>query len=440
MKNLNNLFLSLIILGAIVPFRSFASEDSIFLQRVRKFLKLSAGLGDNQGVSVGLSGSAFVVGTGISADAINFDGKVSFFCSSSFSLKAENGADFTKDFNYISVRGCGKKAEMYEGLFMTLSGSGGVDFVAKGAVGGAVSYGLNKDIFISTLGEYFVKKPENLKVLLKEMANLVFCLHDDTTSQLLRFYIQAILKYLQVLVYKANDSVQRNEILVQIQNIQNVLDGKVFSLTCGFENVSENLKKNSVKFFEYSKSEAYRYKLASLLPSKDKLALVVRSTLDSDQFPLLSSLLLEILGNGMSGCDSVTAGLSVGFGVGSGATVSVGLSASNSKKIGPTFDLRELRESVIDRYVQKNGLNNFLGDSKEAYARVCTAAGQCMWKASCMMTEREAFTLGIDKVYSACTQVAKNTVAFLNSMYECYKDNYKELTVRPYETLSKVGK
>lgn len=144
----------------------------------------------------------------------------------------------------------------------------------------------------------------------------------------------------------------------------------------------------------------------------------------------------------MSGCDSLSASLGVGLGANQtlvGPSVGVGVGFSHYTKIGPTFNVREFTDSVIDRYVQNSGLKNFGDDSKEAYARVCTVAGKCMWKAACMMTDREAFSLGIQKFYSVCSQSAKNTVAVLNSMYECFKGNFKELAVRPYEILSKVG-
>ena len=168
----------------------------------------------------------------------------------------------------------------------------------------------------------------------------------------------------------------------------------------------------------------------------------MESTLDSQNFPFLKNLLLEIFRRDMSGCDSVSASLGVGFGANEtlvGPSVGVGMALSHYTKIGPTLNIRELTDSVIDRYVQRKGFKNLGDDSKEVYSRVCTVAGKCAWKAACMMTDREAFTLGVKKAYSVCTQSAKNTVAFLNSMYECFKGNFKELAVRPYEILSKVG-
>lgn len=443
MTNLNRFLFCFVLILGIVPLRAFSSvnEDSIFMQKVRTLLKKSASLTDNQGVSVGLSGSAFVAGTGIAVDAINFNGNIAFFCSSSLSLKVENGAGLTKDFNYVSTRGC-EVPSSYEGPFMTVSGSGGVDFLAKGAVGGAVSYGLNFALLMNALNENFISNPQNLHLLLSEIMKVGSCLKKDSTSQLIRFYLKSILKYLEILQNKITDPGKRKEISYEIYRANKMLDKQSSHLSCGFDKVSENLRNNSVKFFEYSKKASYDSNLASLLPSKQKLALIVESTLDSNHFPFLSKVLLDFIRDGMSGCDAVTAGLSLGVGSNQtivGPTVSVGLSVSHYKKIGPTLYSRELREAVIDKYIQEGGLRQFMGDTKEGFSRVCSATGKCVWKAACMLTDGEAFTQGVKKAYGACTGAAIKTVAFLNGMYECFKGNYQDLTLRPYEILSKVG-
>ena len=441
MKNLNKFLFSLIVLVSIAPLRSFADEDSVFLQRARKLLKLSASLADNQGVSLGLGGSA-LAGAGAAVEAVNFNGKVAFYCSSNVSLKVENSFGVSADFNYIHTRGCEVPAS-YEGLFVTLTGYGGVDFVANGSLSGAVSYGFNYEPLMDTLEYQFIRNPKNLFSLLIEIQRLNSCLVSDASSRLLKFSLQAILKRLEKLENKISDPTLKKEISFEIARTQHVLDQQSSSLTCGFDKVSSNLKKNSKQFFEYSKQSTKFHTLASLLPSKDQLALVVESTLESERFPFLKNLLLEIFRRDMSGCDAISAGAGVGAGVAIeslvGPTVGVGVSLSHYKKVGPTLDTRELRESVIDRYVQDKGFRNLLDDTKETYTRVCTVAGKCVWKAACMMTDREAFSLGIKKAYGVCDQSVTNAVAFLNGMYECFKYNFKELAVRPYEILSKVG-
>jgi hypothetical protein len=440
MKNLTKILFSFVVLASIAPVRSFANEDSLFLQRARKLLKLSASLADNQGVSVGLSGSG-IAGAGIAVDALNFDGKLAFFCSSTVSLKVENSFGFSSDYSYIATRGCDVPSS-YEGLFVSLSGYGGVDFLAKGAVGGGVSYGFNFAPLLDTLDYQFIRNPKNLFSLLVEIQRLNSCLMGDAASRMIKFSLQTILKYLEKLEGKVSDPLLKKEISFEISRTRHLLEQKNSSSSCGFENVSENLKRNSKQFFEYSTQSAKYKTLATLLPSKDQLGLVVESTLDSQNFPFLKNLLLEIFRRDMSGCDSVSASLGVGLGANEtlvGPSVGVGMALSHYTKIGPTLNIRELTDSVIDRYVQRKGFKNLGDDSKEVYSRVCTVAGKCAWKAACMMTDREAFTLGVKKAYSVCTQSAKNTVAFLNSMYECFKGNFKELTLRPYEILSKVG-
>lgn len=442
MKNLSRFLFCVVLILGMSPLGVFAvtNQDSVFLQKARKLLKATASLSDNQGVSVGLSGSAFVAGTGIAVDAINFNGDVAFFCSSSLSLKIENGAGLTKDLNYVSTRGC-EVPSRYEGLFMTISGSGGVDFLAKGAVGGAVSYGLSFVDLSGILEKNFIRNSQGLDLLLSEIVKVASCLKKDSSSQLIRFYLQSILKYLEILQNKITDTETRKEISFEISRAKRLLDKQPTHLSCGFDKVSENLRNNSKKFFEYSKESSYDSKLASLLPSKDKLALIVESSLDSDHFPFLSKLLLDVLRLGMSGCDSVTAGLSLGVGSNKkiAPTISAGLSVSSYKKIGPTLRTRELRDAAIDRYVQRDGVNRFIGDTKEGFSRVCSETGKCAWKAACMLTDREAFIQGVKKSYVACTETAVKTVAFLNGMYECFRDNYKDITLRPYEILSKVG-
>jgi hypothetical protein len=440
MKNLNKFLFSLIVLVSIAPLRSFADEDSVFLQRARKLLKLSASLADNQGVSVGLSGSG-IAGAGIAVDALNFDGKLAFFCSSTVSLKVENSFGFSSDYSYIATRGCDVPSS-YEGLFVSLSGYGGVDFLAKGTMGGAVSYGFNFAPLLDTLETQFIRNPKNLFSLLLEIERLNSCLMSDATSRMIKFSLQAILKNLAKLEDRISDPLFKKEISFEIAQAQHRLDQQSSRTSCGFEKISENLKKNSKQFFEYSRQSTKYKTLAALLPSKDQLGLIVDSTLDSQSFPFLKNLLFDIFRRDMSGCDSVSASLGVGLGANEtlvGPSVGVGMALSHYTKIGPTLNSRELTDGVIERYVQNNGLKNFGEDSKEAYARVCTVVGKCMWKAACMMTDREAFSLGVKKAYGICSQSAKNTVAFLNSMYECFKGNFKELAVRPYEILSKVG-
>jgi hypothetical protein len=61
-----------------------------------------------------------------------------------------------------------------------------------------------------------------------------------------------------------------------------------------------------------------------------------------------------------------------------------------------------------------------------------------------MVTDREAFSLGIKKINNFCIESTQNTVSLLNGMYDCFKGNYKDLTVTAYgtlmsESLSKVG-
>lgn len=430
---------------SIAPLRSFADEDSKFLKRAQKLLELSSSLDKNQGVSVGLSGSAFVAGTGIAADAINFDGKVSFFCSSSLAIKAETGLGVTADFNKVSTRGC-DNAGKYEGLFATFASSSGFAMLGKGTVGSAISYGFNHADFFSNLGQNFVADPKNFRRLLSEIKTFALCLQSDASSKLFRVYLQTILRNLQNLVNRiiVNTSL-RNDLSVQIENILNILDHSVDRSACEFDSISEKLEKNSKKFLEFSQETAKDNQIAALLPSKEKLALLVEASLDSKYFPFLRGLLQDFTRGSMSGCDAVTTGLSVGLGGSPAADLSVGFSVSNFKKIGPTLDEQEVKESMIYRDLLGTDFKVLKNDSKETFARVCTVAGHCVWKAACMMTDREAFISGINKAYSVCSKSAKNTVDFLNGMYECFKGNYKELTVTAYETLnnknlSKVGK
>ena len=233
MKNLNKFLFSLIVLVSIAPLRSFADEDSVFLQRARKLLKLSASLADNQGVSLGLGGSA-LAGAGAAVEAVNFNGKVAFYCSSNVSLKVENSFGVSADFNYIHTRGCEVPAS-YEGLFVTLTGYGGVDFVANGSLSGAVSYGFNYEPLMDTLEYQFIRNPKNLFSLLIEIQRLNSCLVSDASSRLLKFSLQAILKRLEKLENKISDPTLKKEISFEIARTQHVLDQQSSSLTCGFD-------------------------------------------------------------------------------------------------------------------------------------------------------------------------------------------------------------
>jgi hypothetical protein len=442
MKSINRFLFPLVVFLGFAPTRSFANEDALFFQKARRVLKESAKLYDNQGVSLGLSGSG-VAGAGISIDAVNFDGKVAFFCSSNASLKVENSVGFSSDISYISTRGCRVPGD-YEGLFVSMTGYGGLAALGKVSVGGSVSYGFNFASLLDTLKSNFVNNPKNFLALLIEIQRVATCLQSDAGSKMIKFFLHVILKNLENLEKRVTDPILKSEISIEISRTKKILNNEFFISSCGFEKVSENLSKSKMQYLQYTLESIQDFKTyASFLPTKKQLALIVDQTIDAQNFPFLRQLLFSIFRNDMSGCDSLSAFYSQGIGgsvplLGLPASLGVGIGLSHYKKIGPTLNVRELSENVIDRYVQNNGLKNLAIDLN-GYARVCTAAGKCVWKAACMMTDREGFAYGVKKIKSVCSESVKNTVAFLNGMYECFKYNFEELTLRPYEILSKVG-
>ena len=179
------------------------------------------------------------------------------------------------------------------------------------------------------------------------------------------------------------------------------------------------------------------YSVASvLLPSKKILSWSASRYLDESDFPFLRKLFLEIVNRDMSGCDSVTAGIGGSFGTPTGLNGSVGVALSNYKKLGESFPIRNLRETVIDRYVSEGGASNLLSDATITFNQVCkvgSKAKDCVWNATCSIARdpvgsaKKIANRAKTFIDLSCKRTGEFITSFLNAAKTCVNDNYAAL-------------
>lgn len=432
----------------ILSTSSSSAESNIkFISLVNKILKQSAKLKDNQGLSFSLEGSAFVAGTGLTLDVVNIRGEVALFCSASVSARIQTDAALTASASYFQTRGC-QTPDQYEGTFLSVMASGGVDFYASASAMGGLSFGVDTVLLADTIRKRIIEEPEKIHQLLKEILNLQYCNINASTTAFLDSLLQSILKGLDENLPQRASPVLRAE----IQNLKKNFSVSHADLensrkpgTCGMSFDSEELYSLGQKYFELGRESWIEdHNIASLLPNKDQLALLYEDFLDPELYPTLRPLILEILRRDFMGCDSLHLGLGASLASGSAIAASFAGAISNYKKIGPSIPVRKVREFVIDRYVQEDGFDNVIHDSQDTFYKVCQAgknAGQCVWRASCRFAENPSIAIGAIKnqYHNFCNTMSMLKEKFLNGVKECTYENYKEILVPPFEVLTGRG-
>ncbi len=398
MKNLSLklLFITLPILATPIALADAPVKKSK-IQVVNELLKSIVNLQDNHGTAIS-GGASALAGINLQLEAINVNGKISFFCAAGASAKIEDHAYAYLGVQNIDIRGC-DTAESYEGAFLSFMASGGIDAIANGSIDFALSYGINYPYFKDTIEQNFMQGWGPIMSLLGEVVDLNECLIGNPSAKYLlsltELSVVTIRKAFEKIVRKKPDyfnSVQmlelRERLLIAelgLKYLRNSDSSPLNNTRSGCK--ADYLKKSFADFdslFKISADQVKPLNLASLFPSKKQLTFVAQRLLDEKYFPKLRNLFVEILERDMTGCDATGVGVSLGISTGSVISASIGVSLSNYKKIGPSIPIKSFQTKMMDRYINENGLWNLKDDAYNGMVKTCSVvkgAMKCTWRA-----------------------------------------------------------
>ncbi len=415
-----------------------------YIQKINQLLKEASRLKENQGVGFLLGGSA-IAGTGLQFEVLDTQGMLSFYCSSYATVTAEYRASVYTGLQAISTRGC-TTPNYYEGLFMTLSGALGVDLFAGAGVFGTASYGFDYGLLQDTIRNHFIKNPSNIFAFLKEADDLLSCSGINPVHSIFVLMIDATILTLEQLTHFENfDNNSKIKITNGISHLKETLkhisktpaERLNHSKRCSSRALSMLMNTKDLINIYKSEVKDNSYSVASMvLPSKKILSWAATRYLEESDFPFLRKLILEIVNRDMSGCDSVTAGIGASLGTPTGLNGSIGVAFSNYKKLGESFPIRNLRETVIDRYVTEGGASNLLSDATITLNQVCkvgSKAKDCVWNATCSIAKdpvgsaKKIANRAKTFIDFSCQKTSALITGFLNAAKTCVNDNYAAL-------------
>lgn len=419
-------------------------DEEEYLFRMRNILKEALKLQDNRGVTFAVAGALPFAGTSLSLEAMNLGGNLSFYCSSAASLRIQNNASISGAVGRNYARGC-EVARKYEGFSISLSGGAGVNVIAGASLAGTVSYTLDMQMLTDTVRTHFINNPWNLLTLLKEMSVFRVCLRNQELAAFLDAFILVTVQTVELGIPLLPDNSLRVEIIKELRKVKNTLNHARKSVSdyaeatdCGFRDIPEKLSANGEKMIQLFKT-AFKESPnpAALVPGKEQIALMIESIVDQEHFPFLRKLLLEVVRRDLTNCNRVEVSGALAAATPSGVAFSLSASLKHIKQIGPVIPLRSFRESVVDRYVQKDGARNFFDDNVFVLKQLCKQ-GKCAWAVTKQIIKnpRESLTQAALKLQEKQAQVF---ASFLNGLKACTVDNYKDLLTEPFQLLKQSG-